>query len=120
MLLEKFINETKTKERSKATLELIEFTLARAEKFLKKPLEDAGYEDLQRFIEYIKINGLKGDGVGKKDTTEGWTLSKSSLWTVENKLIQFYGFCFNETDEPKYHKIVKKLKVSRSISQRMI
>jgi len=110
MLLEKFIKEIKTKERSKATLELINFTIVRAEKWLNKPLEDASYEDIQKFIEHIKINGLKGDGMGKKDTHEGWTLARSSLWTVENKLIQFYIYCFNETDDPKYHKIAKKLK----------
>ncbi len=113
MLLQKFIKELETKDRKKATIDLIKYTLVHTEKTLGKPLEEATHEDLQAYLNFIKQNGLKNDGRGKKDEDKNWTLAKSSLFMIENKLIQFYTFCFNETDDPVYHKTVKKLKSIR-------
>lgn len=103
MLVDTFIKEIRTKERSKATMDLIKFTVVNAQNWINKPLEDAAYEDVLAYIEHIKKHGLKANGQGR-------VMSKSSMWTVENKLIHFYKFCFNETDDPKYHKMVKKLR----------
>ncbi len=103
MLLEKFMQTIEAKERSKNTIDLLNHTVVKAQKWLDKPLETATYEDVLRYIEHIKENGLVLNGKGRK-------LSKSSIWTVENKLLQFYTYCFNETDDAKYHKIVKKIK----------
>jgi site-specific recombinase XerD len=113
MLLQKFIKELETKDRKKATIDLIKYTLVHTEKTLGKPLEEATHEELQAYLNFIKQNGLKNDGRGKKDEDKNWTLAKSSLFMIENKLMQFYSFCFNETDDPVYHKTVKKLKSIR-------
>lgn len=105
MLLEKFIKTIKAKDRSQNTLELLGHTVGLCEKYINKSLEDASYEEIMDFIEHIKVKGMKLEGEDRKEP-----LSKNSIFTVENKLIQFYTFCFNETDDPKYHKMVKKLK----------
>lgn len=103
MLVEKFIDKLIKKQRSKNTLQLMKYTVEYCEIWLKKPLEDATYEDISKFIDHIKENGLSVNSKGKG-------LSKTSIWVVEGKLIQFFAYCFNETDDPKYHKMVKKLK----------
>jgi site-specific recombinase XerD len=113
MLLQKFIQSLETKDRKKATIDVIKYTLVHTEKTLGKPLEEATHEELQAYLNFIKQNGLKNDGRGKKDEDKNWTLAKSSLFMIENKLMQFYTFCFNETDDPVYHKTVKKLKSIR-------
>lgn len=105
MLVEKFIETIKAKDRSQNTLDLLKHTVILCEDWIKKPLEDAAYEDIIRFIEHVKVKGMVLEGEERKEC-----LSKSSIWTIENKLIQFYKFCFDETDDPKYHKMVKKLK----------
>ncbi len=102
-LVEKFIQTLEAKDRSKNTLEMLQHTVVKAEKWLGKPLEDASIDDILRYIEHIKVNGLVLNGTGRK-------LSKSSIWNVENKLLQFYKFCFDETDDPRYHKMLKKIK----------
>lgn len=95
----------KTKDRSKNTLDLLQHSIILCEKWLKKPLEDATYEDIIKFIEHIKVKGMVLEGENRNKP-----LTKNSIWTVESKLIQFYAFCFNETDDIKYNRMVKKLK----------
>ena len=108
MLHEKFIQTIKAKDRSKNTLDLMRHTITLCENWIHKPLEDATYEDIIKFIEHVKIKGMVLDGGDRKEH-----LSKSSVFTIQNKIIQFYKFCFDETDDPKYHKMVKKLKSIR-------
>ncbi|MBU1000133.1 tyrosine-type recombinase/integrase [Patescibacteria group bacterium] len=105
MLLEKFIQTLKAKDRRKNTLDLLKYSIILCENWLNKPLEDATQEDIFRFIEHIKANGLVMKSKNRKEP-----LSKGSLFIIESRLIQFYTFCFDETDDPKYHKMVKKLK----------
>lgn len=105
MLLEKFKQNLRLKDRSENTLYLLEHTIVLCEKYIQKPLEDASQEDIIRFLEHAKVKGMVLNGEDRKEP-----LSKSSILTIENKLIQFYSFCFDETDDPKYLKLVKKLK----------
>ncbi|MCX9084947.1 MAG: tyrosine-type recombinase/integrase [Candidatus Methanoperedens sp.] len=105
MLLEKFIETLKAKGRSKSTFDILQNSVILCEKWLKKPLEDAKYEDIIKFIEHIKVKGMVLEGDIRKEP-----LTKNSILTVENKLLQFYKFCFDETDDIKYNKMVKKLK----------
>lgn len=115
-MLNKFIQEAKTREVSKNTLILMEQTLGKAQSWLGKPLENATNEEIMKYIDYIKVNGMVGNDDTEKIIRknrvwkEGRKLKKSSIWAVESKLIQFFSYCFDETDDPKYHKIVKKLK----------
>jgi site-specific recombinase XerD len=105
MLVQKFIDAIKAKDRSKNTLNLLQHSVILCEKWLKKPLEDATYEDILKFIDHIKVKGMVLEGENRNEP-----LTKNSIWTVESKLIQFYAFCFNDTDDIKYNRMVKKLK----------
>lgn len=108
MLVEKFIETIKAKDRSKNTLDLLKHSIILCENWLMKPLEEATYEDILRFIEHIKAKGMVLEGETRIEP-----LTKNSILTVENKLIQFFKYCFEETDDPKYHKMKKKLKSIR-------
>jgi len=115
-MLSKFIQEAKTREVSKNTLILMEQTLGKAQSWLGKPLENATTDDILKYIDYIKVNGMVGNDDTEKIIRktrvwkEGRKLKKSTMWVIESKLIQFFSYCFDETDDPKYHKIVKKLR----------
>ena len=112
MLLEKFLKTIKAKNRRKNTLDLINHSVTKAELWLGTPLEDVDADEILSYIEHIKVHGfihVKKDGT-IDDTVEGRPLGDSSIWTVESKLLQFYKFCFDETDDPKFNKMVKKIK----------
>ncbi|VVB55643.1 Tyrosine recombinase XerA [uncultured archaeon] len=113
-MLNKFMQEAITREVSKNTIILLEQTLGKAQSWLGKPLENATNEEIMKYIDYIKVNGMVGnDEINIRKSRvwkEGRKLKKSSIWTVETKLVQFFEYCFDETDDPKYHKVVKKLK----------
>lgn len=93
-LLTQFIKTIEAKNRSKNTLKTLYQSLSKAELFLEKPLEAATIEDLTSWIEQLKKQGL----------------NTNSLNMRENKLLQFYNFCFDETDDPQYIKLLKRLK----------
>jgi len=93
-MLNQFIRTIKAKNRSKNTIVSIEQALFKAEQALDKPLETATYEDLLSYIESRKKGGL----------------SASSIHVIESKFIQFYNYCFNETDDIKYNKLHRRLK----------
>lgn len=111
MLVEKFLNTLRSKERSKNTLDNLFHSVVKAEMWLKKPLEDATFEEIQKYLIHIKENGyIHIDKKGNIEDRKGRPLGKSSILSVQSGLIQFYTFCFNDTDEPKYHKMLKKIK----------
>lgn len=91
MLLKSFLRQVKAKKRAKNTMISLEQTLVKTQDQLGKPLEELDWEELFSHIEKLK-------------------LSDSTLALLESKLIQFYKFCFDETDDVRYNKMVKKLK----------
>ncbi|MCJ7820829.1 MAG: tyrosine-type recombinase/integrase [Bacteroidales bacterium] len=84
----------KKKNRSKNTIISIEQALVKAEQALGKPLETATYEDLFCYIESRQKDGL----------------SATSIHIIEYKIIQFYNYCFDQTDDIKYNKMHRQLK----------
>jgi site-specific recombinase XerD len=93
MLLEAFMRQIKAKNRADRTLDTLEQSVSRAERTIGRPLEEATYEELFSYIESLKSN-----------------LSENTVALYESKLIQFYRFCFEETEDIRYNKMVKKLK----------
>lgn len=96
-MIDKFIRDLKARSRSKATIRSIMDSLNEATKIIKKPLESVEPEDILDYIEELKKSKSSG--------TVNLRISK---------LIQFYGYCFEETDEIRYNKIIKKLKKYKS------
>lgn len=93
-MLKKFIRTVKAKNRSKNTIVSIEQSLVKAEKALNKPLETATYEDILNYVELIKNKEL----------------APTTIHIIESKFIQFYHFCFDETEDIQYNKMLKQLK----------
>jgi site-specific recombinase XerD len=91
-MLEKFLEHIKNKKKSQNNLTLLNYSLRKVQDSAGKPLDDLTYEEVQGCI---------------KNLTD---LSDSSLETIQRKLIQYYNFMFNYTDDPKYHKMVRQLK----------
>lgn len=87
------MRQIKAKNRADRTIDTLEQSVSRAERTIGKPLEEATYEELFSYIESLKS-----------------TLSENTVALYESKLIQFYRFCFEETEDIRYNKIVKKLK----------
>lgn len=58
-----------------------------------KPLETATFDDLLCYVERRKEEGL----------------AATSIHIIESKFIQFYKYCFNETDDIRYNKMVRQL-----------
>lgn len=96
-MLKQFLKTIGTKHRAKKTIEGLEYMLTHAQEFFKKPLEKADWNNLMDYIIHLR-------------DTEG--LSDSTIALHQTKLRQFYSFCFDETDDPRYLKISKKLKTS--------
>lgn len=107
-LLQEFLRHVKAKNRSKNTIKNLEQGLLRAEIVLKKPLENATIEDLKTYFESLKAKGLKLDEARQVDSRVGYNVN--SLATTEAKFIQFYSFCFDETDDERYSTLIRRLK----------
>ena len=75
-------------------MESINFILGNAEEHLKKPLETLSLEDLKKYFEGLKEKGLKPNTIG----------------IHQQKFIQFYDWCFEETDHEKYNTLSRKIK----------
>ena len=93
-MLNQFIRTIKKKNRSKNTIISIEQALVKAEQALDKPLETASYEEILCYIELRQKEGL----------------SATSIHIIESKIIQFYNYCFDQTDDIKYNKMHRQLK----------
>lgn len=94
MMLDEFRRDLVAKNRAKNTLEMIDFTLGKAQEHLKKPLETLTIEDLKKYFEGLKEKGN----------------SPNTIELFQQKFIQFYNWCLDETDNEKYSKLTRKLK----------
>jgi site-specific recombinase XerD len=94
-MLQKFLTEYESKNRTSRSLELVKLNLEDTEKIINKPLEDMGKEDIVRLVQYLK----------KERNFEQGTLNIRI-----SKIIQFFNWCFDEADDIKYRKLIKKLK----------
>jgi len=75
-------------------MDSINFILGNAEEQLKKPLETLTLEELKKYFEGLKEKGLKSNTIG----------------IHQQKFIQFYDWCFEETDNEKYNTLSRKIK----------
>lgn len=111
-MISKFLKSIERKGRSKNTIINISQVLPRAQTWLNKPLEDATIEDIEKYIDHIKNNGSPSDDVlTSKKVRHG--LANGSIHTVVSKFIQFYNFCYDETDDVRYFQFIRKLKKLR-------
>ncbi len=94
MLVQQFLDTLKAKNRGERTIISLKEALNGAETFLKKPLEDAEYNDLLRYMEYLKNNGS----------------NTNSLSLRGSQLVQFLKFCLNHTDDERYNRLIRKFK----------
>jgi site-specific recombinase XerD len=94
MLVNQFLQTLEAKNRSKNTLESIREVLPKAETFLGKPLENATYDDLLKYMESLKNVGL----------------NTNSLSLRGSQIVQFLKFCLNQTDDEKYNRLIRKFK----------
>lgn len=93
MNVKKFIKEHKAKDVKKRTIISVGIALNEAEKKINKPLQDAIFDDILPYIEYLRGN-----------------MATNTANLRISKLIQFYSWLFDETDEIKFNKLAKKLK----------
>ncbi len=93
-MLQKFYRDLEVGNRSKNTMRNVILLLNRAQEVIEKPLEEATWDDLMTYIEFLKDNKY----------------SDSSIELTKAKLRQFYAFCFDEKEDTRYLKLIKKLK----------
>lgn len=91
MMLEKFIKDFEAKRRSKNTIKSVRQALETAQGNIKKPLEKASIDDLRKYFGTLDLN-------------------QNSLSLTQSKFVQFYDFCFDETDNEKYNTLARKIK----------
>lgn len=94
MLVNQFLQTLEAKNRSKNTLESMREVLPKAEAFLGKPLENATYDDLLKYMESLKNAGL----------------NTNSLSLRGSQIVQFFKYCLNQTDDEKYNRLIRKFK----------
>lgn len=96
-MIQKFYkNLNAESKKATATIKSIERALKDAQAFLgDTKLQDATWDDILEYIEYIS---------NEKEYSE------SSIALFKAKLRQFYIFCYEETDDSKYRKIIKNIK----------
>ncbi len=90
-LLDKFVTDFEVKRRSKNTITTVTQALDKAQAAIKKPLEKASIDDLRKYFAALE-------------------LSQNSISLVQSKFIQFYDFCFEETDDEKYTILARKIR----------
>lgn len=90
-MLEKFLLHIKDKKKSKNNYTLLNYALKKVQDGAGKDLDTLTYEDVQ-----VVIRGLN--------------IGDSSIEAIQRKLIQYYTWMFNETDDPKWHKMVRQIK----------
>lgn len=104
MMLDEFRRDLDGKNRAKNTLKVINVTLGAAQNQLKKPLEALTIEDLKKYFEGLKAKGRNAN----------------TIELHQQKFIQFYNWCLDETDDEKYATIGRKLKRIKVDKQRKI
>ena len=98
MMLEEFRKFLVAKNRTKNTLRSIDQTLGIAEEKLKKQIENLTIDDLRTYFEGLKTNGNHANTIGFH----------------QQKFIQFYQWCLDETDNEKFSVLIRKLKRGKS------
>ncbi len=93
-LLEEFKKSLISKGRTKNTLDVIKSTLENAQEEIQKPIENLTIEDLKKYFEGLQQKKQKN----------------SSINLCQQRFIQFYQWCLDETDNEKYSILVRKLK----------
>lgn len=93
-LLEEFKKNLISKGRTKNTLDVIKSTLENAQSDIGKPIENLTIEDLKKYFEGLKDKNQKN----------------SSIHLCQQRFIQFYQFCLDETDNEKYSLLMRKVK----------
>jgi integrase/recombinase XerD len=93
-MLEEFKRDLIGKNRAKNTLKIIDLTLVAAQDHFKKPLETLTIEDLKKYFEGLKKIGR----------------SVNTIELHQQKFIQFYKWCLDETDNDIYATLSRKLK----------
>lgn len=94
MMLDEFKRYLIGKNRAKNTLKTVDETLGKAQLQLKKPIESLSIEELKKHFEGLKNAGNNANSVALH----------------QQKFIQFYQWCLDETDEEKYSILTRKLK----------
>jgi site-specific recombinase XerD len=106
-MIKRLINKLKLKDRTKNTIKSLENPLKQAQEWIGKPLEDASYKDISSYISFVKANG--NVSTDKKWKDKKHSLSGSTIHSIQRKLLQFYKFCYDETDNPKYLKLIRQI-----------
>lgn len=92
MMLEQFIKDFESKRRAANTIKSTQKALNPAQDLIRKPLENATIEDLKKYFDSLK------------------SYNHNSLSLIQSKVIQFYEYCYDETDDPKYTILARKLR----------
>ena len=90
-MLDKFLEHIQDKKKSQNNLNLLNYSLRKVQDGTGKLLDDLTYEDIQDCLRSLELND-------------------SSIETIQRKLIQYYNWKFNDTDDTKWYKIVRQLK----------
>jgi integrase/recombinase XerD len=93
-MLTDFLSSIKKRRRS-ATYDVLVYALRTAEETIGKPLDILTYDELQIYLDSLKIKR---------------NLADSTMELMQRKFIQYYTWMFNQTDDPKYHKMVRMIK----------
>jgi len=93
-LLDEFKKNLISKGRTKNTLDVIKSTLENAQEEIKKPIENLTIEDLKKYFEGLQQKKQKN----------------SSINLCQQRFIQFYQFCLDETDDERYSLLIRKIK----------
>jgi len=93
-MLNELIRTLIVKKRAKNTIISLKQALVTAEQEIGKPLETVTYEEILSYIESLTKKGF----------------SASTIYLIETKFIQFYNFCFNQTDDIQYVRMIRRLK----------
>lgn len=103
-MLKRFMRQIKAQGRAKETIISLNQSLVKAEENIGKPLEDITFDELLSYIESLKE-----------------TLSDNSVALYISKYIQFYRYCFDETEDIKYNKMIKRIqKINTGIKRNHI
>lgn len=94
MLLEQFKQDLVLKNRGSKTLEAVRYTLSGLETEFNKPIENLTIDNIKSYISGMQARGLK----------------QNSISLAQTRIIQFYEWAFNETDDDKYSILARKLK----------
>lgn len=102
-MIDAFIKSRKDKKRRSATINVLEYVLRTAEGIIGKPLDDITYDDLNLYTSNIRVER---------------NLANGTVELMQRKFIQYYLWMFNQTDDPRYHKIVRMLKNDKMDKQK--